>query len=523
MLNPSDKELDRLSREAAEHFEPDMSSLSWEKLSQRLDTELGRQSPPSTRRFGRGPMGYSLLILAVTGLTYFLLKKIYHTENQIKDRIVKTLPTPTAASKSENKEINQSGASTSATQTVHDVNASLNTEKDQRADLPKIQAKKAGPTSTPVLDNHADRTLTGQKHQGAPNALDPNAVASALQNPSTNPSPGAATQTNGDGQLNSSPALGAEQKKAGKSHTVPSDKSGNAIVAGAAAGSMVTAGINNSSKQQGNGNAASAKSSDDGLALASLPVIENLSANSVHVSDASLRNYSPKAKDQASSDADQGKIDSRSLHVNRALKIGLMFAPDITNVHSVAPEKLSSNLGLTVGYEVFDHWSINTGIIYTKKNYSANGEDYHAKPGTIPPNFSLDYVTGNCYMWEIPLTIRYDFNKIGQTLFFVNGGLSSYLMRKENYTYYGHYYSSPGWPTYNGAWPKSYNNHENYWFSMIDFSAGAEARLSKSFTLQVEPFVKIPLQGVGMGKLDLSSYGMMFSLRYAPVLGKSRK
>src|SRR6516164_4371972 len=104
MLNPSDKELDRLSREAAEHFEPDMSSLSWEKLSQRLDTELGRQSPPSTRRFGRGPMGYSLLILAVTGLTYFLLKKIYHTENQIKDRIVKTLPTPTAASKSENKE-----------------------------------------------------------------------------------------------------------------------------------------------------------------------------------------------------------------------------------------------------------------------------------------------------------------------------------------------------------------------------------------------------------------------------------
>ena len=67
MLIPSDKELDRLSREAAEQYEPDESISSWEKLEARLDTELGKPTVPSARRFGRGPIGYTAIILLITG------------------------------------------------------------------------------------------------------------------------------------------------------------------------------------------------------------------------------------------------------------------------------------------------------------------------------------------------------------------------------------------------------------------------------------------------------------------------
>jgi len=37
MSNLSDKEIDRLSREAADSYEPDHSSLSWSRLEQKLD------------------------------------------------------------------------------------------------------------------------------------------------------------------------------------------------------------------------------------------------------------------------------------------------------------------------------------------------------------------------------------------------------------------------------------------------------------------------------------------------------
>jgi hypothetical protein len=52
---------------------------------------------------------------------------------------------------------------------------------------------------------------------------------------------------------------------------------------------------------------------------------------------------------------------------------------------------------------------------------------------------------------------------------------------------------------------------------------GVEQKLSKSLSLQVEPYVKIPVKGVGLGEVDLSSYGVNLSLRFAPLLKTSRK
>ena len=51
MSNLSDKEIDRLSREAADSYEPDDSSLSWSRLEQKLARQMPER-PPETR-FGR--------------------------------------------------------------------------------------------------------------------------------------------------------------------------------------------------------------------------------------------------------------------------------------------------------------------------------------------------------------------------------------------------------------------------------------------------------------------------------------
>ena len=52
MSNLSDKEIDRLSREAADSYELDDSSLSWSRLEQKLDRTMPER-PPDGFRFGR--------------------------------------------------------------------------------------------------------------------------------------------------------------------------------------------------------------------------------------------------------------------------------------------------------------------------------------------------------------------------------------------------------------------------------------------------------------------------------------
>jgi hypothetical protein len=209
--------------------------------------------------------------------------------------------------------------------------------------------------------------------------------------------------------------------------------------------------------------------------------------------------------------------DSRSLRINRSLHIGAMVAPDVTNVGSAYDDKLSSNFGLTVGYQLFGSLSINSGFIFTKKNYAANGYDFHVPASSNLSWAHIAYVQGNCRMYEIPLTLRYDYSSIGKTHFFFNAGLSSYLMRHESYDYY--------FPVWGGLAVDhvDYSDRKNYWFSMVNLSMGVEYTLSNSLSLQVEPFLKIPLTGVGVGSLELNSYGMSFLLRYSPVLAKNRK
>ena len=129
----------------------------------------------------------------------------------------------------------------------------------------------------------------------------------------------------------------------------------------------------------------------------------------------------------------------------------------------------------------------------------------------------IEFVNGACNIYEIPLTLRYDFAKNEKTKFFVNAGLSSYLMVKQTYIYFFH---SGGRGL---AWKTSDNQQVNYWFGVGDLSLGLETDMGKGFSFQVEPYIRIPLKEMGLEDLKLNSYGISLSLRYAPVLSRSKK
>lgn len=198
-------------------------------------------------------------------------------------------------------------------------------------------------------------------------------------------------------------------------------------------------------------------------------------------------------------------------------EFGAVYAPDVSTVKFSHTQKPGTNVGLTVGYNISRRFSIQAGAIYTTKNYRSRGSDYHPPKGYWTEYVKLETVTADCDMWDIPINLRYNLVPKHRTNLFVSTGLSSYLMKSEDY-YYRYYYVNNPNPMYR---ERAYDTNTQHWGAVLNFSLGYERQLSKSFSVQAEPFFKQPLKGVGFGKVKLNSTGIYFSVKYKPV-SKSR-
>ncbi len=60
-----------------------------------------------------------------------------------------------------------------------------------------------------------------------------------------------------------------------------------------------------------------------------------------------------------------------------------------------------------------------------------------------------------------------------------------------------------------------FTNANQHFFSVLDLSATYNIKLkSKKFALGFEPYIKIPLGGIGEGNVPLKSSGVSLKLRY---------
>ena len=183
----------------------------------------------------------------------------------------------------------------------------------------------------------------------------------------------------------------------------------------------------------------------------------------------------------------------------------------MSNVRFSHSDKIGYNSGLQIGYRFSQRWSVNTGVLFTSKNYTSRGKDFNPPKGSWLDNVNLDLVEGDCLMFDIPINIRYDLNQNNKQRVYVSTGLSSYLMKKEDYHYYYQYTNgSPGYRQ------RSISSKERHWLGILNLSAGFEKNINHKFSVQAEPYLKIPLKGVGYGNIQLNSYGVYFSLKYKP-------
>lgn len=191
------------------------------------------------------------------------------------------------------------------------------------------------------------------------------------------------------------------------------------------------------------------------------------------------------------------------------LSLSLSTGPDISGI-GLQAGKWRYQYGVGIGYDLSDRLTLRTGFYAARKIYSADSTNYH-RSLTDVLYYKLDKIDADCFVYEIPVLLTYHFSTVSNHNWFVSAGLSSLLMKKEDYTAS---YITPLGQTQ--VYVYSYANANAHFFSVINISAGYRYHVNKRLSLMAEPYIKIPATGVGYGKVKLNSAGLLFSATFAP-------
>jgi hypothetical protein len=191
---------------------------------------------------------------------------------------------------------------------------------------------------------------------------------------------------------------------------------------------------------------------------------------------------------------------------NKGFSLSISAGPDISMVGMDKTGKLQPVFGAGISYSFGKRFTLRTGFYTASKIYTADRYDY--KPDVRSPNFNyLEKIDADCRVYEIPLTFAWQFGQKKQSNWFAAAGLSSYLMKKETYDYL---YKYPSGQTY--TFTRNLEGENNHFFSVLALSAGYTRKLNPVFSLTAEPYLRLPLGGVGYGNMKLYSGGVLFTL-----------
>ncbi|HTR27708.1 MAG TPA: porin family protein [Puia sp.] len=502
MLNLSDKDLDRLSQEAAQQHEPGdiVGPKFWDKLEARLDRDLGKMNPNPARGIRRLPYYYAPAVLVLLGVTYYLVRLNSKSPNNSSS----TSP-PLTMSKSA---------------PVEPVNAVSSSPNALSSSPNPVSSDKSNSTPTaPSATVH----YTGSGAAGS----DANAPAAAATRPNAR----------GDEDAGAAAEAAANRVSAGATHH---HRRNHENLRGAAGNGAAA----NSTGAAGNGIAAYPTGADPGAANSSAvnsdeaatgapatAVAPNAPRTARELMLSAVRgpfrmSGKPRVDDAGLRAVDPNHIREpihHGLRINRSLTFGLLAAPDYASVNSLSGQRPGFTFGLTAEYQFANHWYIGTGLLLSRKVFAATPQDYHTPPNYYRNNLAVmgntdpAYVKGTFDMLEVPVDLRYDFNTGGNLLFFINAGVSSYFFTRESCGYYFTWYNTRNVLDKQ----RTYTDPDNL-FASLNLSLGAELGISNSLSVMVAPYYKIPMRNLGFGQIQLSSVGIDFAIRFAPIISRKR-
>ncbi|HVW58479.1 MAG TPA: hypothetical protein VHC48_00540 [Puia sp.] len=518
MLNLSDNELDRLSREAASQHDPGdpLGPQAWERLEVRLDKELGRAGPDVSRGLRgirRLPFQYAPVILLIVGVSYYAVKQARGRKADNSGgpplTVVKT-PQPQGTMTSDSS-LNNRAYSDNSTPYSQDQSQNI----DSAAAAPGATA--TAPANTGVSSGSGTNpsgAVASNNNAGTHNRPRNPLTSRNLPTPGTNGAAHDAATDNTITHNTIAPNTTTHNARAHNSIT----HNNNTSTRNHPHHTNTTPGQNRPATNLTAGSPAQSEPSGPEKTFIQHP--RGLPRNHPTISDSALRAIA------AQTPVNPGKKSSPSLRIDRSLTFGLQVAPDFSSVNSLAGDKAGSSIGFTVDYQFANRLRIGSGLFLTKKIYTARASDYHVPDAPGPNDYyrsigiynHVDFVKGSMTMLEIPLTLRYDFSVTGNTVFFASGGLSTYLFGNEDCRYY---YFSPfvGQEVHKGL---QYSNKPGI-FSTANLSLGVETGISNDLSIMLAPYMKLPVSDLGFGKIRMSSVGISVGIRYSPVLSRKRQ
>ena len=202
------------------------------------------------------------------------------------------------------------------------------------------------------------------------------------------------------------------------------------------------------------------------------------------------------------------KKDHSELSKRKAFYIGVAAGSDFSKVQSMAFNNSGFNAGLIAGIKLAGRTSFETGILWNRKNYNSAGNQFKMdKVGsTMPAGMVINSLEAKSSLIEIPFKIKYDFLNRANATWFATAGISAYIMTTETNRYH---------VTMNGNTEMMTGVYRNYNYGLpavASISAGYQKNLSKFINIRIEPFLKIPLQGMGVGNLPITSAGLQVGI-----------
>lgn len=189
------------------------------------------------------------------------------------------------------------------------------------------------------------------------------------------------------------------------------------------------------------------------------------------------------------------------------MSLALSAGPEFNSAATVIGGKSGFSAGLTFSVGIARNFRLQTGLKYSAKDYATDSFAYRIRNPKIQGMVSG--IDASCTVLEIPVIVSYTVMEDSQRSIDLNLGLSSYLMLKEDYTF--KYTAASGIPN---RLIESRNANQHL-MSVVDLSATYFIKLkTEKFKIGLEPFVKIPLTGVGEGAVNLKSSGISLKIRY---------
>jgi Outer membrane protein beta-barrel domain len=176
---------------------------------------------------------------------------------------------------------------------------------------------------------------------------------------------------------------------------------------------------------------------------------------------------------------------------------------------SFGNSSFNAKYGASIGYSINKRLNVQAGFYTSNKKYIAGPKDYTLKAGTYLSTVPITKVEAACLIYELPINLQYHFLQKKSFSVYAGAGISSYIMKKEDYNYFYKRYNMD----YSRAYTYTGNQHL---FSNAVLSAGIEKNFTKKIAIQLEPAISIPLKGVGDGEVKLFSTALLLGIKYKP-------